>query len=251
MDGVAFRTVHGCSTQMEPALDSQAVRLQPRVLKQCRHGVPWRQMGAGSVSRNARLALFNPAGNTDFPPAGTGAFRVIQESIMENGSRKPYRPRRSSVEHEEDQIWIRFYRSAGDADSAAELIDYLGSDPELKRKHAALFLKCKQTVRKARQRQAKARRIGHFVRVALRTVLVTPFLALRSALRLGGDIAVECLPEAGADPAVEPAVRRVKKLARKPVFVQDELVFAKAGSDAAAPKADATGKSDSGRSKAA
>lgn len=171
-------------------------------------------------------------------------------TTMEKSNRSQYRPRRSSVEYEEDQVWIRFYRSAGDASSAAELIEYLGSDPELKRKHAALFLKCKQTVRKARERQARARRIGHCVRVALRTLLVTPLLALRSALRIGGDIAVECLPET-PEPAREPALRRMPEFATKPQFVQDELAFSKAASESAVQEAEVTGKSRSRRAKAA
>lgn len=170
---------------------------------------------------------------------------------MEKSNRSQYRPRRSSVEYEEDQVWIRFYRSAADAESAEELIEYLGSDPELKKKHAALYLKCKQTVRKARERQARARRIGKFVRMVLYATLVTPFKALRSVLRHGSDIAVECLPESDAESAAEPATRRMKRLDKKARFVQDELVFSKSGSESAAPTAGQTGQGASGSAKAA
>lgn len=136
-----------------------------------------------------------------------------------------HRPRRSPVTYEEDKAWIAFYRKSGDPTIAAELVQHFDADPELKRDHAALYLHCKQTMRRNKERQARAKRIGYFVRMVMGALIVDPIQAMRRALRMTGDIAVECLPEN----RTEPAVRRVKHLTEKPAFANDQKVFSDQG----------------------
>lgn len=135
------------------------------------------------------------------------------------------RAHRVSVAFEEERAWIAFYRRIGDPSIAAELIQHLDADPDLKRAHPALYLRCKQTLRKDKERQARAQRIGLFVRMFFSVAIANPLMALRRALHVGRDIAVECLPETQG----EPAVRRVKRLAGKPEFANERKDFASQG----------------------
>lgn len=156
------------------------------------------------------------------------------------------RPTRATVALEEDKAWITFYRRLGDPAIAAELIQYLDADADMKHAHPALYLRCKHTLRKEKERQARARRIGQFVRRCLGIVVVAPLAALRRALHVGRDIAVECLPDAAA----EPATRRVKTLAAKPDFAHERQDFRSEGSSATVPQP-ARDKDDSPASKTA
>lgn len=139
---------------------------------------------------------------------------------QEKNHRTP-RPRRSSVAFEEEKTWIAFYRRVNDPTIAAELIQYLDADAEMKRAHPALYLRCRQTLRNNKERQARAKRIGQFVRMLLAGTVLQPLLALRRMLRTGGDIAVECLPPVSS----EPAVRQVKNLTRKSEFATAQNNF--------------------------
>ena len=141
-------------------------------------------------------------------------------------------PRRESVALEEERAWIMFYRRLGDPAMAAELIQYLDADPALKQAHPALYLRCKQTVTRNRERQARARRIGQCVRRCIVVMVAAPLAALQRALRSGRDIAVECLP----DTLAEPAAPRVRRLADKPEFAHERRDFAGQGrTEVAAP----------------
>ena len=48
---------------------------------------------------------------------------------------------------------------------AAEILHELQSDPEMKRAHLALFLRCKESLRAHKVRLARNKRIGQFVRL--------------------------------------------------------------------------------------
>ena len=79
-------------------------------------------------------------------------------------------------------------------------------------------------------RQARNKRIGQFVRWLCHGLFAAPLRMMRR----GADIAVECLPEAGK----EPAVRQVRRLTREAEFAQAQSAFAPhAGSPEAAPAA--------------
>lgn len=157
-------------------------------------------------------------------------------------------PRRTSVAFEEDKAWIAFYRRTGDPAIAAELIQHLDADPEVKRAHPALYLRCKQTLRRNKERQARAKRIGQFVRMLIGGVVATPLMALRRMLHSGRDIAMECLPETQA----EPAARRVKRLAAESEFGNQRKDFAShPGTTEAAQQVEVNGNGESRSAKTA
>lgn len=145
---------------------------------------------------------------------------------------KPHRSRakRFGVDFEEEKAWIDFYRGVGNPAIAVEVMNQLESDLEMKRTHLALYLRCKESLRTQKVRQARNKRIGQFVRMLSNAVFVVPVIAIRRLLRQSGDIAVECLPEVRKDPAV----RQVGRLIREPEFAQAQSAF---DDRAAAPSA--------------
>ena len=144
------------------------------------------------------------------------------------------RNKRFSVDQAEQRAWIGFYRRVGDPVVAAEILQELQSDPEMKRAHLALYLRCKESLRAHKARLARNKRIGQFVRMLCSAVFLTPARAAHRLLNRSRDIAVECLPQASA----EPAARQVRKLTREAEFAQEQSAFV-AGSVTAAPKQDA------------
>jgi hypothetical protein len=144
------------------------------------------------------------------------------------------RAKRSGVEFEEERIWVSFYRRVRhDATLAAEVLAQLEADPEMKRAHLALVLCCKESLRADKARQARNKRVGQFVRWLCHGLFAAPLRVMRR----GADIAVECLPETGK----EPAVRQVRRLTREAEFANAQSAFGpKAGSlDAASAVAQA------------
>lgn len=128
------------------------------------------------------------------------------------------RSKRSGIDHEEERAWVGFYRRVrSDASVATEVMAQLDADPEMKRRHLALYLCCKQALRTHKSRQQRDKRIGQFVRWLCHCLFVVPIHALRRI----GQFAVECLPEATR----EPAVPKVRKLAREPEFAVAQSVF--------------------------
>ena len=127
------------------------------------------------------------------------------------------RTKRFGVAFEEERAWVTFYRRVGhDVTIASEVLAQFESDPEMKRAHLALYMCCKESLRMHKARQARNKRIGQFVHWFCHGLFVVPAQALRRALHLGGDIAVECLPET----VKEPAAPQVRKLTREPEFAQ-------------------------------
>lgn len=136
---------------------------------------------------------------------------------------KSHRPRarRPGVHLEEERAWISFYRRVGNPDIAMEVMHQLESDPEMKRLHLALYLRCKESLRAQKSRQARNKRIDQFVRMASTALFVAPIIAMKKLLRQSGDIAVECLPVVRK----EPAVPQVKNLVRDVEFAQAQSEF--------------------------
>lgn len=125
--------------------------------------------------------------------------------------------RRNSVVSEEERTWMSFYRRVGhDAMLATEVLIQLEADPEMKRAHLALYLCCKESLRLQKARLARNKRIGQFVRWLCRGLFIRPLHALQRAARRGGELAVECLPDAQR----EPAARQVRSLTRDPEFAR-------------------------------
>jgi len=70
-------------------------------------------------------------------------------------------PRRSTIDIEEQRAWVGFYKRVGrDVALAAEVMAQLDGDAEMKRRHLALYLSCKQSIRVHKARQARDKRIG-------------------------------------------------------------------------------------------
>lgn len=130
--------------------------------------------------------------------------------------------RRTSIETEEARAWVSFYRRVGrDSAIATEVMTQLESDPELKRLHLALYLCCKESLRRHKARQARHQRIGQFVRRLCHSVLVQPWRSLQAGLRHGRDVVIECLPEVDT----EPAVAQVHRLAADAEFAAAHAAF--------------------------
>ena len=136
------------------------------------------------------------------------------------------RPKRSGVEFEEERAWVSFYRRVrADVAIATEVLAQLEADPESKRAHLALYLCCKESLRMHKAHNARNKRIGLFVRWICHGAFVVPLQGLRRGMRLGGDIAVECLPE----PGKEPAVPHVRRLVSDPEFANAAAGFVQPG----------------------
>lgn len=124
------------------------------------------------------------------------------------------RPRRSGIADEEECAWMDFYRRVGREPAiATEVLAQLDDDPEMKRTHLALYLRCKQSLRVHQHRQTRNQRIGQLVRWLCHGLFVAPVQALHRALNFGGDLAAECLPERVRVP-VEPTVRAPRETGR-------------------------------------
>ena len=101
------------------------------------------------------------------------------------------RPRRSGIESEEERAWVGFYQRVGrDSAIATEVMTQFESDPEMKRTHLALYLCCKESLRRHKAHQARNKRIGQFVRWLCHGLFVRPLRSLQKGLRHGSDIAV-------------------------------------------------------------
>ena len=74
------------------------------------------------------------------------------------------RPYRTSVALEEERLWVGFYRRVANPAIAAEVIQHLDADADQKRTHPALYLRCKESLRKKKARQARTKRIRSFMR---------------------------------------------------------------------------------------
>lgn len=118
------------------------------------------------------------------------------------------RPRPSTIESEEERAWVTFYRRVGrDPAIATEVMAQFESDPDMKSTHLALYLCCKESLRRHKAWQARNKRIGQFVRWLCLSLFVQPWRSLQEGLRHGSELAVECLPEVTKEPAVAPVSR--------------------------------------------
>jgi len=112
------------------------------------------------------------------------------------------RPYRTSVALEEERLWVGFYRRVANPAIAAEVIQHLDGDADQKRTHPALYLRCKESLRKKKARQARNKRIRSFMRRILGGLLRDPERRTRGQLRHNARIVVDGLPESMREPAV-------------------------------------------------
>ena len=94
------------------------------------------------------------------------------------------RPYRTSVALEEERLWVGFYRRVANPAIAAEVIQHLDGDADQKRTHPALYLRCKESLRRKKARQARTKRIRSFMRRILGGLLRHSESSLRPQPRL-------------------------------------------------------------------
>ena len=111
------------------------------------------------------------------------------------------RPYPTSVALEEERLWVGFYRRVDNPRIAAEVIQHLDGDADQKRSHPALYLRCKESLRKKKARQARTKRIHNFMRRMLGGLLRHSESSLRPQLRPSARIVVEGLSESMREPA--------------------------------------------------
>ena len=98
-------------------------------------------------------------------------------------------------------MWVGFYRRVGNPAIAAEVIQHLDADADQKRTHPALYLRCKESLRRKKARQARTKRIRSFMRRILGGLLRHSESNLRPQLRHSARIVVEGLSESMREPA--------------------------------------------------
>ncbi|GAB2855973.1 hypothetical protein GCM10027277_25710 [Pseudoduganella ginsengisoli] len=129
---------------------------------------------------------------------------------------------------EEEMVWSQFYRTVGDPTVAAELIAHMDQDDDARRQHSGLYLRCRQSLRRAKERQARARAVGKALRFMLFGVLGWPFAVLARCWRFTAEAGLAFLVRHD-----EPATVQLRKIGKRPAqkskAVQEE------------PKAPATG----------
>lgn len=147
--------------------------------------------------------------------------------------------RRQQPTTPENLAWESVYRNSHDPAAAAEVIEYLDTDPEARKSHVALYLVCRQTLRSHDARVVRTQRIAACLQFLLYGALVAPFAALTSVFKRGSDVAVEMMPQAPTSSRAsrpEPAARRVKKLVKNSEFAEAKKGFG--AQPAAAPAFD-------------
>ena len=122
------------------------------------------------------------------------------------------RPYRSSVAVEEEKVWIAFYRRVTDPAIALEVIQHLDADADLKRTHSALYLSCKESLRRKKARHIRTKPIRNFVRKILGALGLRRESNIRPHLRHRGRVILEGLPESTSESA-QPMVRSQPKTA--------------------------------------
>ncbi|MTW10118.1 hypothetical protein GM658_05840 [Pseudoduganella eburnea] len=128
---------------------------------------------------------------------------------------------------EEERVWVQFYRKAGDPVIAADLIEQLESDREVKARHFGLYLRCRQSLRQGKARRARAKHVARAFHLVGRLLIGWPIEVIRDGLGFLGAVTVAW---AGTD---EPAVRQMRKFRRngkadKSNAAPEEAVKAKA-----------------------
>lgn len=120
----------------------------------------------------------------------------------------------------EDRAWDALYRSVNDPSTAAEVVELFDADPDVRKAHLALYLRCRQTVRAIELRRMRIERVAAFLQMAFFFVITTPVVGMIRLFRGGTDVAIELMPKpqgqvSGPSRKSEPAAKRVRNLKRK------------------------------------
>jgi hypothetical protein len=128
---------------------------------------------------------------------------------------RPLRSYRSSVALEEENLWIGFYRRVSDPAVAAQVIEHLNGDADLKRTHTALYLSCNESLRKAKARAARRKRVRGMLRRMLRALVPDNKDRRRTTLPHTGRLPLEAIsPVHSRDAPVTPMEEAYLEAAR-------------------------------------
>ena len=122
------------------------------------------------------------------------------------------------IAREEERVWSQFYREVGDPTVAAELMAHMDQDEHAKSMHSGLYLRCRQSLRKAKRRQARARAMGNVVR-AFGRLLIRPLSVLRQCGLFCGAVGMALLTN-----GAEPATGQLRKIGPRPACAAKEAV---------------------------
>jgi hypothetical protein len=111
------------------------------------------------------------------------------------------RPYCTSVALEEEKVWIGLYRRVSSPAIAAEVIRHLDADADQKRSHPALYLRCKEILRRKKARQARTKRIRSLMRRILGGLMRGSDRNLRPQRRPSACRVVQGLSESMGEPA--------------------------------------------------
>jgi hypothetical protein len=129
-------------------------------------------------------------------------------------------PRRSTIDIEEQRAWVGFYkRVSRDVALAAEVMAQLDGDAEMKRRHLALYLSCKQSLRVHKARQARDKRIGQWLRLLVQWTLQRPAALVGGVTQKAYHRTADVLDEAIA--AANPASPATSKRDARPASGRD------------------------------
>ena len=107
----------------------------------------------------------------------------------------PRDARPASVDRAEERAWIGFYeRVDRDPALAIEIMALLDTDADSKRRHLALYLSCRQSVRVLKARQARDRRIGELTQSLFRALVLQPLAITRRLVARAADLLAACAP---------------------------------------------------------
>ena len=157
-------------------------------------------------------------------------FRLLRTRIT--------RPYRSSVALEEERMWVGFYHRVANPAIAAEVIQHLDADADLKRTHPALYLRCKESLRQKKARQARTKRIRSFMRRIFGGLLRDPTSNTHPPLRRNARVVIEGVASSMREPA-QPSVKSGPKTAEL-AAAQPDCAGQPNASRTSAPRVDAS-----------
>lgn len=138
--------------------------------------------------------------------------------------------RQRRMGREEEMVWSQFYRTVGDPTVAAELIAHMEQDEEARRVHSGLYLRCRQSLRRAKERQARARSVGKALRFLLFGVFGWPFAVLARCWRFTADASTAFVARHD-EPATVQLSKIGKRASSRSKAVPEETNVSATGSD--------------------
>jgi hypothetical protein len=134
-------------------------------------------------------------------------------------------------------MWVGFYHRVANPAIATEVIQHLDADADLKRTHPALYLRCKESLRQKKARQARTKRIRSFMLRMFGGLLRGPASNTHPPLRRNARV-VEGVASAMREP-VQPSVKSEPKTAEL-AAAQPACAAQPSASRTSAPRVDAS-----------